>query len=240
GGGGIDSWGTLTLANTTISNNRVGSASGLSTLASDAQGGAMISRLDALTIKNSVISDNAASATAPNGRFAEGGGIFAPGGTLTISDSAVTGNSALLEASLPNTVELLAQSGGIFIAENRATITATTISGNSAAMTNTAGDATAFSGGVNVGSEVEFRMSNNHLHASSPTGSVSVIGAGVIVAEHTLTLRNTTVSGNTGDASGPSGFARGGGIYDGPFFDIAGSPLVLMNSSVTGNVLTGS
>ena len=312
GGGGIDSWGTLTLENTTISNNRVGSASGLSTLASDAQGGAMISRLDALTIKNSVISDNAASATAPNGRFAEGGGIFAPGGTLTISHSAVTGNGALLEASLPNTVELLAQSGGIFIAENRATITTTTITGNTAAMTNTAGDATAFSGGVNVGSEVEFRMSNsviadnrvnsatltgsqgnaegdtgggallgtitntrisgntvtvssaagdafaaiggllqfgsltnsvvsnNHLHASSPTGSVSVIGAGVIVAEHTLTLRNTTVSGNTGDASGPSGFARGGGIYDGPFFDIAGSPLVLMNSSVTGNVLTGS
>jgi hypothetical protein len=312
GGGGIDSWGTLTLADTTISNNRVGSASGLSTLASDAVGGAIINRLGPLTISGSVIQGNQASATGPNGRFAEGGGIFAPGGTLTMSDSALTGNSALLEASLPNTVELLAQSGGIFIAGNRATITATTITGNSVAMTNTAGDATAFSGGVNVLSEVNFRMtnsviadnrvnsatltgsqgnaegdtgggallgtvtntrisgntvtvssaagdalaaiggllqfgsltnsavSNNQLRASSPTGSVSVIGAGVVVAEHTLTLRNTTVSGNTGDASGPSGFARGGGIYDGPFFDIAGSPLVLINSSVTGNVLTGS
>ena len=93
---------------------------------------------------------------------------------------------------------------------------------------------------LQFGSLTNSVVSNNHLHASSPTGSVSVIGAGVIVAEHTLTLRNTTVSGNTGDASGPSGFARGGGIYDGPFFDIAGSPLVLMNSSVTGNVLTGS
>ena len=61
-----------------------------------------------------------------------------------------------------------------------------------------------------------------------------------MVAEHPLTLRNTTVSGNTGVASGRSGFARGGGIYDGPWFDIPGSPLVLMNSTVTGNVLTGS
>ena len=36
-GGGIDSWGTLTLTNTTVSNNRVGTASGLSSIASDAR-----------------------------------------------------------------------------------------------------------------------------------------------------------------------------------------------------------
>ena len=48
------------------------------------------------------------------------------------------------------------------------------------------------------------------------------------------------MSGNTGDASGRRGFARGDGIYDGPFFDIQGSPLVLVNSSATGDVLTGS
>jgi hypothetical protein len=40
-GGGIDNWGTLTLMNTTLSNNRGGSASGLSTDASDADGGAI-------------------------------------------------------------------------------------------------------------------------------------------------------------------------------------------------------
>ena len=43
GGGGIDNWGTLTLENTTVSDNRVGSASGLSTLASDSVGGAIMS-----------------------------------------------------------------------------------------------------------------------------------------------------------------------------------------------------
>src|SRR5205085_7914391 len=61
----------LTLDHTTVSDNRVGSASGLSTLASDAQGGAITSWLDVLTIRHSVIAGNVAGATAPNGRFAE-------------------------------------------------------------------------------------------------------------------------------------------------------------------------
>ena len=56
------------------------------------------------------------------------------------------------------------------------------------------------------------------------------------------TLRNTTVSGNSADTTGLSGFARGGGIFDidespdGP----SGGPLTLINSSVTGNALSGS
>jgi hypothetical protein len=199
----------------------------------------------------------------------------------------VTGNSALLEASLPDTVELLAQSGGIFIGSGPATIVASRIADNSVAMTNSVGNATAFSGGLNVGPEVDFRMSNsviadnevssaatgshgdaegdtgggallgtvtntritgntvtvscaggdafaaiggllqfgsltnsvvsdNHLNALSPEGSAAVIGVGVMVADNTLTLRNTRVSGNTAVASGQDGFGRGGGIYDGP------------------------
>jgi hypothetical protein len=313
-GGGVDSWGTLTLDHTKVSDNRVGSASGLSTLASDAQGGGIMSWLDALTIRSSVVSGDVASATAPNGRFAEGGGIWVESGPVVkMSDSFVTNNSAVLNAALPASVDLTAQPGGIFIGDvGRASITNTTIADNSAAMTNSVGDATAFSGGINVGPDVDFQMSNsviadntvtsttlrgsrgnaegdtgggallgtitstrisgnivtvssadgdavagiggllqfgtltnsivsnNHVSASSPHGSATVRGAGVMVAEHPLILRNTTVSGNTGVASGRSGFVRGGGIYDGPWFDIPGSPLVLMNSNVTGNVLTGS
>jgi hypothetical protein len=313
GGGGIDSWGTLTLENTTVSNNRVGTASGLSTLASDAVGGAIASRLGPLRIDGSVVHGNQASATGPNARFAEGGGVYAPGGSLRMTNSAVTDNSALLEASLPDTVELLAQSGGIFIGSGSATIADTRIAGNSVAMTNSVGSATAFSGGLNVLPGGDFRMSNsviadnevssaaigsqgdaegdtgggallgtvtntritgntvtissaggdafaaiggllqfgsltnsvvsnNHLQATSPQGSASVAGAGVMVAEQTLTLKNTEVSRNTGAATGSHGFGRGGGIYDGPtpFEGLQGSPLVLVNSTVTGNSLSGS
>jgi hypothetical protein len=59
-----------------------------------------------------------------------------------------------------------------------------------------------------------------------------------------LTLRNSTVNGNTGDASGASGSARGGGIFDAAFpfgpDGPPGGPLVLQNSKLTDNVLTGS
>jgi hypothetical protein len=58
------------------------------------------------------------------------------------------------------------------------------------------------------------------------------------------TLRNTTVSDNTVGASGDSGTVRGGGVFDAAFPDgpdgAPGGPLVLQNSSLTGNALTGS
>ena len=186
-GGGIDSWGTLTLANTTISNNRVGSASGLSTLASDADGGGIMNQLGALAISNSVISGNEVSATGPNGRFAEAGGIFAFGPTITVSNSSVTHNSATLAASLPNSVELGANGGGFHITSDvaAATITNTTISRNSVTMTNTVGDVDAFSGGVHIDLGVDFKLSNS------------------IVADNSVT--SATLAGSTGNAGGDSG-----------------------------------
>jgi hypothetical protein len=314
GGGGIDSWGTLTLENTTVSNNRVGSASGLSTLASDADGGGIMNRLGPLTISDSVIHGNEASATGPNGRFAEAGAIFASGSSLTITNSTVTDNSSALAASLPNSVELLANGGGMHITSevSAATISNTAISGNSVSMTNTVGDAEAFSGGVHVDLDVDFTLSNsvvtdntvssatlagssgnaggdsgagellgkisnsrftgntvtvssaagdatalagafidfgsitssvvggNNIHASSPHGSVFAAGGGFVVDEPGVTLRNTTVSGNTIEAGGTSGTAQGGAIFDAAVPDgPPGGPLALVNSSVTGNVLRG-
>jgi hypothetical protein len=310
-GGGIDNWGRLTLAHTTVSDNLVGSASGLSTVASDAEGGAIKNWLSELTISNSRIIGNRASATAPNGRFADAGGVFVQGGGLTMSGSFVTNNKATLNASLPKSVDLLAIAGGIHIGgDASATIRSTTIADNSVSMTNTNGDSTAFSGGVHtdvsfdlsddvvannsvtsaalpgssgnafgdsgagemsgkisntrfIGNSVSVRsaaadaiasagavifagsmtssvVSGNQVHGSSPRGSVFVAGGGLQAGDAGITLRNTTVSGNVGDAQGRTGSAQGGGIFDvavpdGP----PGGPLVLTNSTVTRNVLTG-
>jgi hypothetical protein len=187
GGGGIDSWGTLTLVNTRVSDNRVGSASGLSGPISDANGGAITSFLGPLTISGSTIDGNEASATGPNGRFAEGGAIAATGGSVTVSDSSVTGNAAVLEASLPNSVEQLANGGGLHVAGDvsRATIINTTISGNSASMTNSVGDAEAFAGGILVDLGIDFTMSNSVVSGNS--------------------VSSRTLAGSAGDAEGDSG-----------------------------------
>ncbi|TMQ03163.1 MAG: hypothetical protein E6J90_53925 [Deltaproteobacteria bacterium] len=140
-GGGIDSWGSLTLRNTTVIDNKVGTASGLSALASDADAGGISSWQGSLTLDGSTVSGNQASATAPNGRFAEAGGIFALGGSLTITDSAVTDNHASLDASLPDSADMAAIGGGMHIAAgaSTATIVGTTISANTISMTNTLG-----------------------------------------------------------------------------------------------------
>jgi hypothetical protein len=312
-GGGIDNWGTLTLSNTTVSDNRVGSASGLSSVASDAEGGGIMNWLGALTISNSVISGNQVSATAPNGRGVDSGGIsLAEGGRLTMTNSSVTNNSATLAASLPDTVDVGAHAGGIHIGGGAsATIRNTTISGNSVSMTNTVGDANAFSGGIHT--DVDFELTNdviannsvsaatlagssgnaagdsgagemggtinntrftgntvtvssaagtanagggaaiftgsmtdsvvsgNHVSASSPSGAVFVKGGGLMAGDGGITLRNTTVSGNTGDARGLSGSAQGGGIFDGAVPNgPPGGPLTLTRSSVSRNALSGS
>jgi hypothetical protein len=322
-GGGIDNWGTLTLTNSTVSDNRIGSAAGLSDVASEAEGAGIHSAIGELKISSSAISGNRASASAPNGRFADSGALFLAGGTLTMSNSSVTNNSATLAADLPSSVGVGVHAGAMHFTGNAqaATVSNTTISGNAATMTNSAGDSVAesaalhtdidvsvnehlvtmsndviannhvtsrtvggssgnadgsggageISGTLNnihlTGNTVDVRsaagsasgegggthfdggtitnslVTDNRMRVSSPLGEVAARGGGVDAAVG-ATLRNTTVSGNTVDASGKSGTVRGGGVFDAAFPDgpdgAPGGPLVLQNSSLTGNVLTGS
>jgi hypothetical protein len=313
-GGGIDNWGTLTLTNTTVSDNRIGSATGLGAVVSDADGGGIANELAGLTVRNSTVSGNQASATAPDGRFADSGGMFLDGGTVTISNSTVTGNSASLAAALPDSVELNAVAGGVHVTGNvtAATVSNTVISGNSVRMTNTAGSTQAFSGGLHTdgtftlsndviadnsvysatlpgspgnaegdsgagemagaisntrftgnsvtvksangtadasagaaiftGTLTNSNVSDNTVSAASPHGTVVLVGGG-LQSGGPLTLRNTSVSGNHGDASGLTGTAQGGGIFavdesasGGP----PGGPLNLANATITHNLLTGT
>lgn len=149
-GGGIDSWGDLTLVRTSVSDNRVGTASGLSALASDAEGGAIRHFRGDLTITDSTFDGNRASASAPNGRFADGGAILASGDTVTINHDVFHRNSAVLTAALPDTVESFGHAGALHIAAevHAGTIRDTEFSHNSATMTNTVGKTYADSGAV--------------------------------------------------------------------------------------------
>ncbi len=215
-GGGIDNWGTLTLKHTTISNNRVGSASGLSTVASDANGGAIMNNQGALTVSDTTIRGNQASATAPNGRFADSGAIFVEGGSLRVRDSVVKQNSAKLAASWPSSVDLGAIAGGIHIGNMAsATIRGTTISGNSVSMTNTVGNATAFSGGLHTDVDLHLRgdvIANNRVISRTLPGSSGNAegdsGAGEgsgTIATSRLTGNSVTVSSSAGTATASAG-----------------------------------
>ncbi len=226
-GGGIDNWGTLTLTHTKVSDNRVGSASGLSTLASDANGAGIMNHLNGLTLDDSRVSDNRASATAPNGRFADSGGIFVEQGALTMNDSRVTGNSATLAASLPDSVDLLAIAGGMHIGGGAsATISRSAFSDNSVSMTNTVGKATAFSGGLHT--DVDVRVTDAVITNNS--------------------VRSATLGGSSGDAEGDSGGGEISGTITNTLYadntvtvsSAAGQAVALAGAAIIGGSMTNS
>jgi hypothetical protein len=313
-GGGIDTSGSLTLKNTTVSDNRIGSASGLSGLAVFAEGAGIFSALGDLTSTNSTISGNQAAAS-PHGVIADAAGI-ASGGTFTMTNSSVTDNRATVITDF--VFGAVPGAGGIHNKGGQAvTISNTTISGNAATVTNSSGSSFAVAGGINepgdvipttlsndeftdnsvsvtalpgstgdaygrsgagemggtltnvrlTGNTVEATsaagnataeagatvldggtisnslISHNSIRGAAPLGSVDVRGGGIDTYAAT-TLRNSTVFGNMARASGASGSARGGGIYDVAFSEGPDGPpggsLALEKTSVSGNSLSAS
>jgi hypothetical protein len=307
GGGGIDNWGTLSLMNTTVSDNQVGGR-----IASHASGAGVLNR-GRLSLINSSVSGNRVTVTGSNACGAGGGGIRSFG-TLTLSGGAVTDNVVELSSSM-NCGE--SQGGGIYVNNGSASISDTTVSANHVSASSRYADAFAFSGGISVdcgaamilrdstvsgnrvtamtgaasgtanptaggigvcypgkatisnttvtgnivdanapagaalaeaggiqtGSTVlnDSLVSGNRLTASSETGSASVHGAGIQHGNGAMQISGTVISGNMGTATGPSGEALGGGIWNDLFFPGAPSPrLVLVDTKVTNNALSAS
>jgi hypothetical protein len=248
GGGGISNDGTLTLDHTTVSGNRADAASGVT---SQAVGAGILNRaFGNLTLRNSVITDNHAGVTAPNGQEADGGGIVMVGGALTIDDSLVSDNSAGVSASLPSGVETFAFAGGIHVQENAsATIRNTTVSGNVVTATNPAGDTTAYSGGIDDDGSLDLRdstVSNNQVSAIAGVtvtcGPDCVPGAGPggIEIDGAATIRNTRITGNSVTATSPNGTAsaQGGGMLN--FSADPTEPVLVRDSLISGNNVTVS
>jgi hypothetical protein len=241
-GGGINSFGPLTLTNTTVSDNQVGGP-----VASDAGPGGITSIGGGLTLKNSTVTDNRAIASAPNGRFAETGGVAVFGGTLTVDGSRISGNNASLSASMPNDIQdgTLAIGGGMHVdgGVSPATIINTTISGNSISATNTVGDANAFSGGLHT--DVNFALSNdvisnNTVSVATLDGSTGNAAGDSGAGEWAGTVTNTRVFGNSVSASSVAGDAiadAGATIFAGTMANSAISDNHVQTSSPHGSAI---
>ncbi len=163
GGGIFNTGGTLTITNSTISDNSAYGSGGIfnegtvtitnSTLSGNSATGdvgAAISNVGTMTVTNSTISGNSALA---------GGGIF-NGGTLTVTNSTISGNSAVFDG------------GGILnVGGAPLTITNSTISGNSAANT---GSGIFNQGTVNIKNSI---VANNTLQPNC-FGSAGITPSG--------------------------------------------------------------
>ncbi len=244
---GIASNGTFTMSNSSVTNNRA-------TVNGHFFGGFVISGgihvkgdAQSASISNTTISGNAATVT-----NSFGGAIVISGGlSIDIFPAPVSlSNDAISDNSVSATT-LPGSSGGAFAVgrsgagEFGGTLSNVRLTGNTIDVSSAAGTAVA-EGGASIfdgGTITNSLISNNHIHASAPLGSVDVSGGGLNLFDQT-TLRNSTVSGNTVDASGASGSARGGGIFDIAFPEgpdgPPGGPLTLQNSNVTANTLSGA
>lgn len=220
-GGGIDNSGTLTVTRTWISDNVADSS-----IASNASGGGIFNHPQGrLTLRHSFVTGNRAAVTAPNGRFADSGGI-GNDGQLTIEDSVVNGNSVEVASAVPSSfpfgIGQEAVAGGIRISDfpgASAMIARTTISGNTVSSTNLGGDAQAVSGGIDADGSlllVDSRVDHNRVVASVPPSSGFLAGAvfGGIEVQGVATIRDSSVSGNVLDATSATGAANvaGGGV----------------------------
>ena len=178
GGGGIDSWGDLTVDHSLVSDN---AATGPVT--SDADGAGIYGQQGTLTIDSSTVAGNHSTAEPPDGRFAEGAGImfdttFSPGKCpsagrcrVVIRHSDVSDNRSSLATSLP--------------AFAKGQLIATGVN----------------AGGIHIGDDIPVALLDsdivdNTATSDNPTGEATAIDAAMIVGDSPLTMRNALISGN--------------------------------------------
>jgi predicted outer membrane repeat protein len=188
-------------------------------------GGALVDAAASLTVSGCTVSDNSAyyHGGDPFNSYS-GGGIY-NGGTLTVTDSTISGNS---------TGGIYTEGGGLYNV-GTATVTNSTFSGNSAQLagggicnffggtltisgcTLTANTAfSGFAGGLtSAGGGIE-NLSTLTMSGCTVSGNyASAYGSGIADDAGSATISNSTISGNTDrPGSGSASVGYGGGIFN--------------------------
>ncbi|NEO85775.1 MAG: DUF4347 domain-containing protein [Spirulina sp. SIO3F2] len=226
-GGGIYTNRAVTLTNSTISANSTnqygggvatrsqitGTDSTVTGNFSRRNGAGLYSRSGNITLTNSTVSSNSSNR--------HGGGVWARNRTITLTNSTVSGNSSRVSAAgmysskayITNSVVSNNSSGdlggGVYVT-GTTTLTDSTIAGNIS---------------KNKGGGIYFR---NHLTAENSTisGNVSNRGGGIYSrGGGTVTVTNSTISGNSTSDRGGGLFARGR----------SGGTITFFNSTIANN-----
>lgn len=259
GGGGIDNWGALTLERTEVSDNL---AAGVG---SDAIGGGIDSDQGSLDLRNSTITGNRAIAGVPNGRFAEGGGIFTGSGlsgeapvAVRIRGGSISENEASLTSKLPYFVngtdgptidDMNANGGGAhFVGGSTISIAHARIDENKVGLDDPNGEPYAFDSALQFGGGSTIDLSHstiedNRLRANvgssehaGPSGSAIDIN-GPARGGPAPTLSHVRITGNTQLVTSKHGEAQAaqGGLYNG---NATRRPTRITHSVISGNRTT--
>jgi hypothetical protein len=239
GGGGIDNWGNLTLIDSVVVGNVAGGG-----VTAQADGGGILSEDGAnLTLVNSTVRGNRATVSAPNGRFASGGGVYLSSGRLVVRGSTVGRNRAEMVVAMPPSVDVNASCGGICLGEaTSAVVRRSVVSGNVVAGSNSAGVGVWCGGGL---SSADARsvvidastVSGNRVTAvvrsspQAPGAFLACSGALDLFAE-SLRITDTRVVGNRVSARAASGGVL---VVAGAVSPVSGDAHVV-NTVLSGNI----
>jgi len=175
-GGGIRTFGDVTLVNATVTGNRVSAAD-------NARGGGVFAVGD-ITVIGSTVTDNDSFIFDNGGVAAHGGGLFTFSGNITITDSTISDNTAHSP--------LYAVGGGFWTIDGTVTMTRSSVLANGIS----GGDVFGGGGGTQNG---EFRITDSTVAgntADGGQGNASAAGLG----GNQVFLVNSTVSGNSSTA----------------------------------------
>jgi hypothetical protein len=226
GGGILNNGGRVTLDDVVVQNNGAqgGDAAMLSTPGYNASGGGIYSTGGALTLAGATIANNQvvggrggnpnAHNPAGDGGAGSGGGLYATGGSLDIADSMIASNHATggrggdaysTSPSYYNVFGGNGQGGGLYVYGSSLSIASSTLANNQAI-----GGAAPYYRGV---------------AGAGQGGGLENAG--------TLTVSNSTLSGNTASGTGSFAQGSGGGIYN-------FGTLTVSNSTLSGNTASAS
>jgi hypothetical protein len=238
-GGGIASFGTLSLDHTVVSGNESGRH------VSDANGGGVFSALGDLEVHSSLIAANRAVARGI-GRYAEGGGLFVESGDVDVRHSRFVGNRADLVTSWPvlgqgTLIDMNANSGAIHVGDgSRVHVGHSRLAHNSITAIDPQGEPLAFDAAMLVGSSRLLMdhtvIVHNRVHADVATAEDVGSSGTAVELDGPGTVTDSLVAGNrvtTYSRDGQSVATAGLAVYD---FSDDPRQVTLRRVTVTRNV----
>jgi hypothetical protein len=244
---GIDNWGTMTIVDSTVSDNYAAAV--------QSDGGGIANEHDAsLTLLNSRVTGNSANAVGPFGRFVQAGGILSDhDSTLTIEGSNIDGNSANLTSSIPHpyplqdggTDQTNAFSGGIHLNDGAvATIRNSTLNGNSITVNNPYGEPWGGDAAMCACGSAKVTLVNAQVKGNSvtfndlDTADTGPEGPSAFEADSDATIENVQFTHNTMTVTALNGDAGALGTL--MFLFGGDNPPTISDSSISDNVATAS
>lgn len=244
-GAGVDTWGTMTLLRTRVTDNHAAAAQSNG-------GGIFVEEGAQMTILDSDVTGNSADAVAPTGRFASGGGIFVDaGGALTIRGSRVSANVTSLTNSFHQpyprhddaTNDNNAVGGGIFLTDgSTAELHDTALIGNHTTVTTPHGEPFGADAALCSCGDVALvldhvTVARNSLDLTIASTADQGPSAGIIEADGPATITHTRIVDNHTTMTTPTGDAWA--LSTVVFFYFGGSPTPTMSDSlISGNTVT--